>query len=527
MKTAQGKISLLAFCLLLIGLLVLPMRAGQEDSLIIKPGALKMSVGSEYKITCALSSDEPGQSLRFESKDNRVASIGNDGTVYGLSSGETIITAKASGGAEASMRVIVDGVPMRELTLNTDELYIEKGQISSLRATYNSDASDARLQWVSANEKVARVDAAGRIEGVGGGETYVSVVAPSGLSASAKVFVNVDGTAVHISPNGLTLGVGAKVPLKVSYLPLDSTDRVKMWSSDNPSVLAVEDGVLHAKSRGDAYISVMTEDGLTTGMKVTVEAAPMNLQLDPARATLERGDTMDLQLGFLEQDGNARHDSTHLVVWESEDESVATVDQNGRVTALKSGSTEITATCDGMTATCRLNVEVNIREIRLDQQEIYLLREETGNPIQLSWVIDPLDADDPTVVFASNNEQVARVSKDGLVTLTGGYGTAIITAYSESGASAEFIVNVVTALPTAEPVYEEEIYDDVYPYAEEDTYGDTYPYTEEDIYGDTYPYTEEDIYGDTYPYTEEDLAGEYPYVDEGIAGEEMIITTVG
>ena len=56
MKTAQGKLALLAFCLLMAALLFLPMRAGQEDSLIFTPTALKMSVGDSYKISCALSS---------------------------------------------------------------------------------------------------------------------------------------------------------------------------------------------------------------------------------------------------------------------------------------------------------------------------------------------------------------------------------------------------------------------------------------------------------------------------------------
>ena len=62
-----------------------------------------------------------------------------------------------------------------------------------------------------------------------------------------------------------------------------------------------------------------------------------------------------------------------------------------------------------------------------------------------------MDADDPTVTFTSDNPQVAEVSQNGLVTMTGGYGTAVITASARSGASASFTVNVVTVLPTQEP----------------------------------------------------------------------------
>ena len=468
MKTSHGKLVLLAFVLLLACLLFLPMRAGQEDKLILQPGALKMSVGDSYTVRCALSSEDENQRLSFVSSDSRVASIGNDGTVYALSSGETTITARASGGASAQMQVTVAGIPMSELSLNVSELHIEKGQYSGMRVSYNADASDTRLQWLSSDEAVVHVDSTGRIEGVGGGEAYVSVIAPNGRSASAKVFVDVEGTAVHISPNDIILGVGARVPLKLTFLPLDCTDRVRRWVSSDASVLAVDDrGVLDARSEGTAFISVLTEDGLTTAMEVRVEAAPRDIQLDPSQATLERGDTLEMQLMFLNADGTADR-SDHLVTWKSSDESVASVDQKGVVTALRSGSCKIEATADGMTASCRLNVEVNIQEITLDQSEVYMLPEDAGTPIQLKWMFAPVDADDPTINFTSDNTQVATVSQNGLVSMTGGYGTAVITASAKSGASAQFTVNVVTALPDqeAEVIAEENIPENAAPYEE-------------------------------------------------------------
>lgn len=458
---------LLAFVLLLAFLLFVPMRAGQEDQLILQPGALKMSVGDQYTVRCALSSEDVNQRLRFASSDSRVASIGSDGTVYALASGETTITAQASGGARAQMQVTVAGVPMSELSLNVDELHIDKGEYSGMRVSYNADASDTRLQWLSSDESIVRVDASGRIEGVGGGEAYVSVISPNGRSASAKVFVDVEGTAVHISPNDITLGVGARVPLKLTFLPLDCTDRVRRWVSSNSEVLSVDgNGVLDARSEGRAFISVLTEDGLTTAMEVLVEAAPKDIQLDPSRATLERGATLEMQLMFLNADGTV-DESNHLVVWKSSDPSVASVDQNGVVTARKSGSCKIEAISDGMTASCRLNVEVNIHEITLNQKEVYLLSEDTKTPIQLKWVYAPLDADDPTIDFTSDNTQVATVSQNGLVSMSGGYGTAVITASAKSGASAQFTVNVVTALPeTQTEALEEVLPENAAPYEE-------------------------------------------------------------
>lgn len=448
MKTSYGKLAMLAFVLLAAALLLMPMRAGREDALVLRPAVLKMSVGGSYRASCALSSDTPDQSLSYSVEKPGVATIAADGTVQALSPGETIITARASGGAQAKMKVIVDGTPLTELKLNTDEIHIDKGQFSGLRVSYNADATDTRLQWVSADENVATVDGAGRIEGVGGGVTTVSVISPGGRSASARVYVDVEGTAVHITPNRITLGVGAQVPLSASFLPEDSTDCVTRWSSSRPDVLTVDkNGLLKAVGEGRAFVSVFTEDGLSDGMEVLVEAAPGALLVTPAAATIERGESIGLQLSFLNDDGSVRSDVQHLVRWTSSDESVAAVDQNGRVTALSSGKCEIIALSDGIEAACELRVQTTVRELRLDRSETYLLREQAGTPIQLEWELLPADPDDPSLRFASNNTQVANVSETGLVTLTGGYGSAVITATSASGAKAEFAVHVVTQLP--------------------------------------------------------------------------------
>ena len=448
MKTSYGKLAMLAFVLLAAAILLMPMRAGQEDELVLRPAVLKMSVGGSYRASCALSSDTPGQILSYSVENPGIASIAADGTVQAYSPGETTITARASGGAQAKMKVIVDGTPLTKLELNTSEIHIDKGQFSGLRVSYNADATDTRLQWVSADERVATVDGAGRIEGVGGGVTTVSVISPGGRSASARVYVNVDGTAVHITPNQLTLGVGAQVPLSAAFLPEDSTDRVIRWSSSNPDVLTLDkNGLLKAVGEGRAFVSVFTEDGLSDGMEVLVEAAPGALLVTPAAATIERGESMDLQLSFLNADGSVRSDIKHLVSWSSSDENVAVVDRNGRVTAISSGKCEIIALSDGIEAACRLQVQTTVHEVRLDRSETYLLREQAGTPIQLNWELLPADPDDTALSFTSNNTQVANVSQTGLVTLTGGYGSAVITAASASGAKAEFAVHVVTRLP--------------------------------------------------------------------------------
>ena len=491
MHTSYGKLAALAFALLAAYLLFAPMRAGLEDDLIIKPSALRMEVGDSYTLKCALASDDTNQSLKFTSSNERVASVTTDGTVYALSSGNAVISARASGGASAQMQVEVSGVALSQLQLNVDELHIAKGEISGLSVSYNSDASDTRLRWISSDESVVTVDQSGRVEGVSGGKAYVSVITPSGKSTSALVYVDVPGEAMRISPEELTVGVGASVHLNASFLPTDCTDSVRSWVSSDSSVVRVdENGEMRAVGQGKVYISALSEGGLTGSMEVTVEAAPEDIQLDPSRATLERGDELQLQLLFLNEDGSVDNETSHPLTWTSSNESVATVDRNGKVTALKSGSCRIEVNADGKSASCRLKVQVTIHEITLDQEAVYLLKEQTSTPIQLHWSILPTDVDDSTVLFTSDNEQVATVTQAGLVEMTGGYGTAVITASSESGASASFTVNVVTQLPqtaTVEPTAAPTAAASEAPETQSGSEAeDTYDDDAEDIYDDEY-----------------------------------------
>lgn len=105
------------------------------------------------------------------------------------------------------------------------------------------------------------------------------------------------------------------------------------------------------------------------------------------------------------------------VVWESKDESIATVDQEGLVSAVKEGSTQIIVrTANGnFSASCNVIVEkeiVAVTSIKLDQEVIELM---VGSQCQLNATVLPADATNKTLVWSSDNEQIAFVSSNGVV----------------------------------------------------------------------------------------------------------------
>ena len=120
------------------------------------------------------------------------------------------------------------------------------------------------------------------------------------------------------------------------------------------------------------------------------------------------------------------------VKWAVSDETVASIDEEGNITTLKTGTADITATTvdGGLTAVCKLTVEApNISGISLDKETLMLKRGENG---RLSATVEPEDAENKSVVWTSSDETVATVDAEGNIR-TLKIGTADITATTVDG----------------------------------------------------------------------------------------------
>ena len=448
MKTPSGKLAALTILLLSAILLLAPMRAGTDDYITVSAKSVKMNIGDTYDIDYTLYSNMR-QAVTYTSSNEGVATVDSQGMVTAKNPGSAAIRLISRSGARAQVAIEVAGKPADRMELSADRIVLDKGQISGLKAVFNKDAVDTRVVWHSENTDVATIDAMGRISAVGGGETIITATNAGGLSASATVKVNVKGDVVHPTPEDLTVGVGASIQMDCYYLPSDATDEIKRWTSSNTSVATVSaDGVVTAKGVGQSVISVFTENGLSGSTLIAVGPSASDFELSPSAVTIERGHTLQLSPRFLDAQGNLSEGyERHYIEWTTTTPDVATVDENGMVTGVSSGLARITARCDGMTASCIVTVQVLPHAIALDRSEIWLMQAETREPIQLTASLTPADPDDATVIYATDNPMVAYVDPDGCVTMTGAFGTAVITATTASGAQASCTINVVTEMP--------------------------------------------------------------------------------
>ena len=181
------------------------------------------------------------------------------------------------------------------------------------------------------------------------------------LSITIGAQTNVPVTGVSLNTSTLNLIEGGTDTLTATVEPNNATNRNVTWSSDNPSVATVNNGVVSAVSEGTATITVTTVDG---GYKdtcpVTVTAAPVpvtGVSLNKDSLALGVGDSETLTATVAP--ANAANQN---VTWASSDTSVATVDAAGKVTAVGAGTATITVTTvdGGKTAACTVTVRPDI-----------------------------------------------------------------------------------------------------------------------------------------------------------------------
>ena len=174
------------------------------------------------------------------------------------------------------------------------------------------------------------------------------------------------------------------------------------------------------------------------------------IELNETSTEITEGGTMQLTATVLPEDATDK-----TVTWVSSDETVATVDENGLVTAVAAGTATITATTnDGseLSASCAVTVLPNIvlaTSMDLNQSNAEV---NVGETVQLTAIVLPEDATDKTVTWASSDESVAAVDENGLVTAVAP-GTATITATTNDGSELSASC-VVTVMNPVAPVVE-------------------------------------------------------------------------
>ena len=247
--------------------------------------------------------------------------------------------------------------PIETIILNKTDITLTKGTSETLQATINpSDTTDDKtLKWTSSNPDVATVDNTGKVTAVGGGTATITVKSQNGKEASCEVKVTSKIESISLNKSNITLSKGTSETLKATINPSDTTDdKTLKWTSSNPNIATVDNtGKVTAVGGGTATITVKSQNGKEASCEVKVTSKIESISLNKSNITLSKGTSETLKATINPSD--ATDDKT--LTWKSEDENIAKVDGNGKVTGVGTGTTNITViTSNGKSAACKVTV---------------------------------------------------------------------------------------------------------------------------------------------------------------------------
>ena len=329
--------------------------------------ALKLVEGNTATLIATISpADATNQAVTWESSDTNIASVDSNGKVTAIKAGTATISVKTNDGgftATCKVTVIAKVIKVSGVTLDKDALKLVEGNTATLIATISpANATNQAVTWESSDTNVATVDDNGKVTAIKAGTATISVKTnDGGFTATCEVTVTtkvIKVSGVSLDKDALKLVEGNTATLIATISPANATNQAVTWESSDTSIASVDsNGKVTAIKAGAATISVKTNDGgFTASCKVTVIAKVIKVSgvsLDKNALKLVEGNTATLIATI--SPANA---TNQAVTWESSDTNIASVDSNGKVTAIKAGTATISVKTNdgGLTASCKVTV---------------------------------------------------------------------------------------------------------------------------------------------------------------------------
>ena len=311
----------------------------------------------------------------------------------------------------------------QSVTLSQTSLLLQTGELVRLAATVlPEEAYSKKVTWQSDNPAVATVDGDGNVMALSPGKTKVTATAEAGgKSAECEVTVTPSVNGVTLNKSAASLVVGEYVKLTATLLPEGAASEIT-WTTSDPAVVTVdENGGITAIAPGRAKITATVDGRFTATCEVTVIIPVTGVELDKNEATLDVGGYMKLTATPLPEGAASE------IIWTTSDPAVATVDENGGITAVTPGSAKITATADGrFTAVCEVTVIIPVTGVELDKTEATLV---AGGYIKLTATPLPEGAASE-IIWTTSDPTVAAVDENGGITAAAP-GRAKITATAD------------------------------------------------------------------------------------------------
>ena len=332
------------------------------------------------------------------------------------------------------------------ITLKKNEATLGIGYSETLKYDLPSGLNSSNIIWRSSNEKVATVNSNGKVTAIAYGSTIVTA-SINGYTSTCTITVSsnyIPVNGVSLNKSNLNMTIGSSENLISNISPSNASNKDVTWRSSNTSVATIDqNGKITAKKIGTTIITASTSGySATCTINVVNTIDLKGITINKTSLTLKEKNSETLKITF-----NPSNATNKKITWKSSNTSIATIDNNGTVKALKPGSTTITAVSNdgGYVATTKVTVEAlskKVTGVGIDKKELNLV---AGEESTLKVTVNPSYAENKNVKWQSSDEKVATV-KDGIITAKR-KGTAEIKVITEDGEKEAICKITVTSPP--------------------------------------------------------------------------------
>ena len=369
---------------------------------------------------------------KWASYNVNIATVDQSGKVTAVRKGSTTISARIGLTYKKCTVTVVDS----SIKVNKPTAVIYTGGTSTqtvqLRVTVKG-ASKA-VTWTSLNPAVATVDEKGKVTSVSDGQAVIMATA-NGKTDTCVVKVLKNSISLNMDTMQLgTKGNGSAIKLTPTIV---GTGKSVKWTTSDKTVATVSGGRVTGKNTGTAIITA-TANGVSATCEVTV--IKDSLSISEEKVLLYTGETKQIRSNATRKE---------VVVWESSNDNVVTVDEKGKLTAVGEGTATIRISLSNAAAgtvsrdttdTC----EVTVKDSRMEiyNEEISLKTKGTDKTCTLSYQVTGRRN---TIKWTTSNSKVVSVSGGKLNAKS--VGTATVTA-TANGVSDTVKVTVSAYEPT-------------------------------------------------------------------------------
>ena len=435
-------------------------------SIIISPSASTIQPGGSVTLSARLRDvmghTLGGRDVEWTSSSTDVATVSQSGVVTGVAKGFTLITA-TSEGRRATASVTVGPRAVTSVSVSLDNKSIVVGQQTTAHATVHGAGgvvipfTEQPVAWQSSNPSIATVSSTGQVNAIAIGNVTISAISGGRIGSDGATIQGSVAQSISISPTAPSVLQGTQTQLTAVVRDQSGTQVagagvVVTWQSGNASVATISStGVVSGVSAGTSTITVSTGSLLATAVLTVTPVPVASLSVSPSSVTLDIGGTKALSATPRDAQGNWL--TGRVVAWSTSNPTVATVSNDGLVTALGQGAATIAASSEGKTSAAQVAVNppapapvasvtvvLNSPSIEVDQSTsaVATVRDASGHVLT-----------GRTITWTSSAPEVATVTSTGMVTgVSAGSVTIIATSDGKTGV-ATLTVNPPPAAPVA------------------------------------------------------------------------------